>query len=157
MFFGGEFFFESLRTGLMEFMAKYQHRTFEMFDFLQDATQALLSKSRRPTLTKTDVNLWSFRRLNVSQTDSVIHVTFKATDQDAAAALEDFVKDLNLMASSLDIDSQVVMDFEGLQAFCPESIAALAVFSRRLQSKGSRMTLCNLEPSVRESFFTPNK
>ncbi len=138
-------------------MAKYRHRTFEMFDFLQEATQALLSKSRRPSLVKTDANLWTFLRLNVSQTDSVIHVTFKKTDQDAESALEDLGKDLNLMANSLDIDSQVVVDFEGLQEFSPESIALLGVFSRRLQSKGSRITLCNLEPSVREAFFPPRK
>lgn len=136
-------------------MAKYRHRTFEMFDFLQEATQALLSKSRRPSLVKTDANLWTFLRLNVSQTDSVIHVTFKKTDQDAESALEDLGKDLNLMANSLDIDSQVVVDFEGLQEFSPESIALLGVFSRRLQSKGSRITLCNLELSVREAFFPP--
>jgi hypothetical protein len=137
----------------MESMAKYRHRTFEMFDFLQEATQALLSKGRRPSLVKTDANLWTFLRLNVSQTDNVIHVTFKPVVQDAATALEDLGKDLNLMANSLGIDSQVVLDFEGLHEFCPESIALLAVFSRRLQSKGSRLTLCNLEPSVRESFF----
>lgn len=134
-------------------MAKYRHRTFEMFDFLQEATQALLSKSRRASLVHTDANLWTFQRLEVSQTDSVIHVTFKQLEQDSGTALEELSKDLNLMASSLDIDSQVVMDFEGLHEFCPESIAQLAVFSRRLQSKGSRLTLCNLEPEVRESFF----
>ncbi len=128
-----------------------------MFDFLQEATQALLSKSSRPSQVKTDANLWSFQRLRVSQTDGVIHVTFKLDEQDSTSALDDLVKDLNLMAKSFDTDSQVVLDFEGLQAFCPDSIAALAVFGRRLQSKGSRMSLCNLEPSVRESFFPQRK
>ncbi len=96
----------------------FRHRTFEMFDFLQEAKQSLVSKSRRPSLVKTNANLWTFLRLNVSQTDSVVHLTFKPIVQDPAIVLEELGKDLNLIANSLDIDSQVVLDFEGLKGFC---------------------------------------
>jgi anti-anti-sigma regulatory factor len=83
----------------------------------------------------------------------VIHVTFqspyRAEQDDARDLRADFAK----LASSLVNDSPVLMDFEGLEEFSPKCVDDLALFLRRLQSKGSRIALCNLGPAVKASFF----
>ncbi len=134
-------------------MAKYRHRTFEMFDFLAEATRALESKSAQSVEESDDPESWSFDYLLASRSQSVIHVRFKNAECFGSETLSGLRKDFSQLAASLMNDSRVLLDFEGVQEFCADSIETLALFNRKLQSKGSRIALCNLEPSVQASFF----
>jgi hypothetical protein len=59
-------------------MAKIRHRTFEMFDFLQEATNALASKLPRVTTDAGDPESWRFRQLDAAiRPTGVVHITFK--------------------------------------------------------------------------------
>ena len=136
-------------------MAKHRHRTFEMFDTYNEAASALESKSSQKIVEqnyKTD-EVRTFRCLMVSRGGCVIHVTFKSQslpEQDDASNLRvDFAK----LAGSLVNDSPVLMDFGGLEQFSARSVDELALFYRKLQSKGSRLALCNLGVAVKASFF----
>ena len=86
----------------------------------------------------------------------MIQVTFKSSNQsendDARQLRTDFVT----LADSLVNDSRVLIDFEGVEDFCAKSIEELTLFRRKLQAKGSRIALCNLEPDVKAS-FSPNR
>ena len=57
------------------------------------------------------------------------------------------------LADLLGRDSQVLLDFSGVASFNAASISALVQFNKNLQTKGSRIALCCLEPATRESFF----
>ena len=137
-------------------MAKYRHRTFEMFDFPDEATSALASKSTRPAADREDPESWTFQQLVAVRTASVIHVKFKKRERSAEELSTQFRKDFSQLADSLVNGSSVLLDFESLSEFGSECIDELGRFNGKLQSKGSRMALCNLEPAVRASFF-PNR
>jgi hypothetical protein len=139
-------------------MAKLRHRTFEIFDTYDEAASALESKSSRKIVQQsqgTDEVL-TFRHLMVSLRGCVIHVTFKSPNCPEHDGARDLRADLAKLASSLINDSPVLVDFEGLEEFSPKCVDDLALFLRRLQSKGSRIALCNLGPAVKASFF-PNR
>ena len=57
------------------------------------------------------------------------------------------------LADMLDRDSKVLFDFAGVVLFGPASFNALVLFNKRLENKGSRIALCSLAPTVRESFL----
>ena len=137
-------------------MAKYRHRTFEMFDFPDEATLALASKSTRTTTESDDPASWTFQQLTASRAASVTLVKFKKPKCSDAESEGELREDLSQLADLLVNDSRVLLDFEGLHEFSSSSIDALALFNRKLQSKGSRIALCNLEPAVQASFY-PNR
>ena len=137
-------------------MAKYRHRTFEMFDFSGEATCALASKSTRPAADFDDLESWSFQHLVALRSARVIHVKFKKRERLDAEFSSELRKDFSQLADSLVNDSRVLLDFECLSKFGSGCIDELKRFNAKLQSKGSRMALCNLEPAVRDSFF-PNR
>ncbi|MGB7343882.1 MAG: STAS domain-containing protein [Pirellulaceae bacterium] len=137
-------------------MAKYRHRTFEMYDFRDEAVDALTPKKPRENVDPVDPGLWKFEHFAASRTDSVTLLLFKESlghTVDASVKMSD---ELSLIARSLSNDSRVLIDFEGLTEFSSDSIEALAQFKGTLQSKGSQVALCNLEPDVRAAFF-PNR
>lgn len=139
-------------------MAKIRHRTFEIFEFLQEASDALASKSARVNSYVLDPSQWEFRLLNAANRPSgVIHITFKRHAEDESAArgalARDLSKDLAELAELLSNDSRVMLDFEGVLAYDSDAIIKLAEFDGKLRSKGSRIVLCNLEPAVHDSFF----
>ncbi len=139
-------------------MAKHRHRTFDMFDTYSEAARSLESKSSQgvvPHSHETDED-WTFQCLTVSRVGRVIQVTFKSPHRREQDTVRDLRADFAKLADSLVNDSQVLMDFEGLEEFCARSVDQLALFRRKLQSKGSRIALCNLGSSVRASFF-PNR
>jgi hypothetical protein len=134
-------------------MAKIRHRTFEMFDFLQEATSALASKSPRVTTDASDPESWKFRQLiAASKPSGVVHITFKQRALSEADAVNDLGEDLADLTGLLVNGSRVLMDFEGVLEFGTDSIIKLTEFNSKLQTKGSRVVLCNLEPTVRVSF-----
>ncbi len=45
-------------------MAKIRHRTFELFDFLQEASDALATKSASVNTYAVDPKQWKFRQLD---------------------------------------------------------------------------------------------
>ncbi len=137
-------------------MAKYRHRTFEMFDFSDEATCALASKSTRPAAYVDDPESWAFQHLVALRRAGVIHVKFKQRKRLAAEFSSQLRTDFWQLADSLVNDSRVLLDFECLSEFGSGCIDELKRFNAKLQSKGSRVVLCNLEPAVRASFF-PNR
>ena len=57
------------------------------------------------------------------------------------------------MAGLLVNGSRVLRDFEGVLEFGTDSIIKLTEFNSKLQTKGSRVVLCNLDPTVRVSLL----
>lgn len=134
-------------------MAKYRHRTFEMFDFRDEAVSALTPKSTRGTVESVDPGLWTFQHFATSRSDGVTLITFKESKSSAEETASKIRDELSLIARSLVNNSRVVMDFGGLPEISPDTIEALALFNRTLQSNGSHLALCNLDPDVRAAFF----
>ena len=134
-------------------MAKHRHRTFEMFDFAEEATSALASKSARPATHVDDPESWSLKHLVAIRTAGVIQLQFKQRKGLAADFSSELRTDLSQLADCLVNDSRVLLDFEHLNEFDSSCIDELKRFNAKLQSKGSRMALCQLEPTVRDSFF----
>ena len=135
-------------------MAKYRHRTFEMFDGFSEAASSLESKSPQNVTGKSHKTgeVGTFECLTASCLASVIQVTFRSSNH-TEENVRDLRADFAALADSLVNDSRVVMDFAGLEEFCARSVDDLTLFRRKLQSKGSRIALCNLEPNVKASFF----
>jgi anti-anti-sigma regulatory factor len=138
-------------------MAKYQHRTFEMYDFRDEAIYALTSKAPRSETGTIAPESWDFSQLAASHSESVTHVEFKrlqAIGNDSAGQLR---KDLAQLTDKLVSDSKVLLDFTGVKSFCAASIEALVQFNQNLRHRGSRMVLCCLEPAAKKSFFVTHK
>ena len=139
-------------------MAKYRHRIFEMYDFRDEAMQALTPKSERPA---TEViapdtsapDSWTFKYLDVSRPAKVTLVQFTGTQTFAEDAVSDLRNDLAELADRLGKDSKVLLDFTGVESFSSDCIDALALFNQKLRTKGSRIALCCLDTATRESFF----
>ena len=129
-----------------------------MFDNYDEASRALESKSSRKIVQQSQetAQAWTFRHLMVCLQGRVIHVTFKSPHHPEHDGVCDLRADLAKLASSLVNDSPVLVDFEGLEEFSPKCVDDLALFLRRLQSKGSRIAVCNLGSTVKGSFF-PNR
>ena len=134
-------------------MAKYRHRIFEMYEFLDEATCALTPKSARPVTEATAPESWTFKHLAVSRSASVTHVQFKRAQTFGEETASDLGEDFSQLADKLARDSKVLLDFAGVTSFSSASIDALDLFKRKLQIKGSRIALCCLDPAVRQSFF----
>ena len=129
---------------------------FEIFDFLQEATSALASKAGRLTTDASDPESWRFRQLVAARRPSgVVHITFKQRALSDADSVNDLGMDSAELAGLLINGSRVLLDFEGVLEFGTDSISQLTEFDRKLKTKGSRVVLCNLEPTVRVSFFPP--
>ena len=85
----------------------------------------------------------------------MIHVKFlNAADFDAGT-VTDLRDDFAQLASTLAIDTRVLVDFTGVVSLHAALIDALLVFSGELRTKGSRIALCCLAPTAREFFFVP--
>ena len=105
-------------------MAKIRHRTFEIFDFLQEASDALATKSARVNTYEIDPSQWEFRQLVAALRPSgVVHVTFKqhaedesddestTTTKPTSDLGKDLGGDLNDLAELLSNNSRVLLDF----------------------------------------------
>ncbi len=134
-------------------MAKYRHRVFEMYELRDEAIRALTPKSATTATEATAPESWTFAHLAVSRVAGVIHVQFKEPRAFEDGTASDLREDLARLADLLGRDSKVLLDFSGVASFNAASISALIQFSRNLQTKGSRIALCCLEPATRESFF----
>jgi anti-anti-sigma regulatory factor len=134
-------------------MAKYRHRIFEMYELRDEAIRALTPRTETAATEATAPETWSFTHLDVSRIAGLLQIQFKAprTFDDTTASA--FRQDLARLTALMGRDSKVLVDFSGVVSFNATSIGALAQFNRNLQTKGSRMAICCVEPGTRESFF----
>jgi anti-anti-sigma regulatory factor len=135
-------------------MAKYRHRLFEMFDFRDEAVDAITTKSARYEAEAADPTSWTFKLLTVTLNNKVTEVRFNETQLDNAERESDLREDLAELVERLGRDSKVLFDFTDVQTFSQPCIDAVASLNQKLQNRGSRIVLCCLEPTARESFFT---
>ena len=124
-----------------------------MYEFLDEATHALTPKSENTVTEGTAPESWTFRHLAVSRSEVVTHVKFNEEATFGDETVNTFREDLAKLADMLDRDSKVLFDFAGVVLFGPASFNALVLFNKRLKNKGSRIALCSLAPTVRESFL----
>lgn len=134
-------------------MAKVQHRIFEIYESRDEAIQVLTPKAERTATDATALESWEFRHLAVSRSSGVTLVQFKDgqdfDDQTVAGLRDDFAQ----LADQLGRDNKVLFDFTGVATFGSAFISAMALFNKKLRIKGSRIALCCLAPTVRDSFF----
>jgi len=139
-------------------MAKYRHRIFEMYEFRDEAIQALTPKSERPVTEvfapdTSSPESWNFKYLAVSRPGSVTQVQFTKAQSFGEETLGDLRDDFAQLADKLGKNSKVLVDFTGVESFSSQCIDALALFNQKLRTKGSRIALCCLDTATRESFF----
>ncbi len=137
-------------------MAKYRHRTFEMFDFKEEAVAALTLRSSPPLSESEDPESWEFQRLSASQLGGVIHVRFQESNVEGDEMRRELRNDFVHLTELVPNDSRVLLDFEGVSEFDAGCIEALSLLELKLKSKGSRMALCQLGDDVQTAFF-PNR
>lgn len=134
-------------------MAKIRHRIFEIYEGCEEATRVLTPKVQKAANESTPVETWTFRHLGVSRLAGVTRIEFtQATEFDAATSVT-LRRDLDQLAERLGADSKVLVDFRDVASFDASCIDLLSTFAGRLRTKGSRMALCCLAPSVHASFF----
>lgn len=134
-------------------MAKYRHRIFEMYEFRDEAVRALTPKAEKAATEATAPETWTFRHLAVSRSAGVTHIEFKQPKSLGEESVSGLGEDFAQLAEMLDRDNKVLVDFTGMASLGPSFIDALVLFHKKLQTKGSRIALCCLDPAARESFF----
>jgi hypothetical protein len=138
-----------------EDMAKHSHRVFEMYDFRDEAVRALTPKAARHDTEAINSEFWNFKCLAASRSANLMHVGFKQDQFLKEDIVSDLRKDFAQLTDKLAIGSKILLDFTGLNSFSPASIDTLVSFNKNLRHKGSRIVLCCLDSTVRDSFFPP--
>ena len=125
-----------------------------MYDDREEAIAALIPKSvgvdeaaLRPPLPS------DFTHLTVSRFGVVTHVQFTGRVAFADEAESHLQGDFCRLVDVLDINSKVLLDFEGVESFSRACINVLATLERKLRNRGSRIVLCSLAPDTRAGFF----
>ena len=136
-------------------MAKRRHRVFELYDFRDEAFQALVPKSASPVSEAAVPKALNCKYLTASLTTGVTHVEFKGAQNFREETASDLNKDFALLSASLDLDSKVLLDFTNVESFCSANIDMLILFNKSLRHQGSRVVLCCLDVEVSKCFF-PN-
>ncbi len=134
-------------------MAKYRHRTFEMYDLRDESIRALTPKSNNVATDDNVAESWTFASFRVSRSAAVAHLQFNQLSVWGEETLSDLSKDFEHLAQRLGKDSRVLVDFTGVSSFPAAAIDALAQFKKKLRNQGSVIALCCLEPDTRKSFF----
>ena len=152
-------------------MAKYRHRIFEMYEFRAEAIRALLPTSGEQLPGNDHPTPSTFRNFTISHPEGVTHIQFKKTpvaaeeSQDAAEEkpvvaedkLSGLREDFTQLTGQLKRNCKVLLDFLSVESFETGAIDEIVRFKKDLQTKGSRIVLCSLNPDVRASFFvTPS-
>lgn len=140
-------------------MAKYRHRVFEMYDFYEEAAEALAKKStdgspvdhvaQSPSTTSAD-----FDCLVVSDYDGITRVTLDGKHDFDDDRVQSLRLDLANLKDALPTNCRVVFDFTGVDVFHASCIELLKQFTGALKMKGSRVALCCLNASAKETFFS---
>ncbi len=134
-------------------MAKYRHRLFEMFDFHDEACDALSTKgdtgSMPPVVPWEDAKL---SYLTVQYENGLTKVSFLPMDA-SENDTRDYRNDIAVIASQVTRNNKLLFDFSGVHTFSDTAIAALGNLSNTLRHKGSRIVLCCLSDSAKACFF----
>lgn len=138
---------------LVLLMPKYSHRTFEMFDFYDEAASTLKMRPRHAFRVKSEAAM-QFEQLKIEQTDDFVQITFTRGDFGDDQPTVHLAAELTRLAALLHNDCRVLLNFEGVEQFSVASVDRLKVFYQRLKSKGSRLLLCNLNSEVKSSFYS---
>jgi len=133
-------------------IAKTPHRIFEIYAVRSEAIDALTPKNASP-LDDRILAVETFKELSVSTLEYVVRVGFVGSEYYGAKTLSRLREDLWRLSQALVLNSKVLVDFQGVRAFCPESIGSIAEFNKRLRNKGSRAVLCCISSEVLEDFF----
>ena len=134
-------------------MAKRLHRTFEIFDFRDEALLALTPKSATPVTDSTRPKSSTYSYLEISHSAVVTHVEFAKSMALGEETASDLSKDFAQLAADLAIDSKVLLDFSNAQSFCVANVDELVLFSKSLRHRGSRVVLCCLNTVVSKHFY----
>ena len=134
-------------------MAKYRHKLFEMYDFHNEARDALASKEVMSLPESTAWQDAKFSLLEISQEAGITVIKFQSPASAEPSMSPDYREDFATLAAVLSRNSKVIFDFTGVEKFGPASIDALGNLSHTLRNKGSRIVLCCLQPEVKEAFF----
>ena len=133
-------------------MAKYRHRTFEMFDFYDEAVSTLKVRPREMQRVS-GIETNTLEHLIVTEHEKIVRITFEPVCLDTPPSTCIYRDDFSQLADLLPNDSRVIVDFDGVTEFPTSSLETLEMFYRRLKSKGSRLVLCNLDPNVKSAFY----
>lgn len=136
-------------------MAKRLHRTFEIFDFRDEALRALTPKSVSPVTDSALPKSSTYNYLAISHLAAVTHVEFKRSQALGEETASDLSKDFAQLAANLAIDSKVLLDFSNIKSFCAANVDELVLLNKGLRHKGSRVVLCCLDSEAIEHFY-PN-
>ena len=134
-------------------MARILHRIFEIYESREEATRALMPKSKKTVTESSAPDSWTFEHLAVSRSAGVTRVQFTEASKFNEATLAGLREGFAQLADKLGRDSIVLVDFTGVVLFYAAFIDELVVFSRKPRTKGSRIALCCLGPTAREFFF----
>jgi anti-anti-sigma regulatory factor len=124
-----------------------------MYEFREEATRALTPQSAHPVTEATVAETWTLEHLDVSRSAQVTHVTFKKPQTFGEETASNLREDFAQLADRLVRNSSVLLDFAGIESFGAASLNALGLFKQKLQTKGSRLALCCLDPAARDCFF----
>ena len=125
-----------------------------MYEQLDEALDALTPRTEKVATEITAPETWDFSHLEASRVADKILLRFKGSQTFDEAELGPLREDFTRLTGLLGRDSRLLLDFTGITLFSAASIRELAQFSRNLQSKGSRVVLCCLEPDVSATFFS---
>lgn len=133
-------------------MAKYRDRIFEMYEFREEAIDALMPKVDRPVTDANSPRTWPLTHLAASNALGVTVVKFKQPGSVGEETVDGLRDDFALLPDLLDRDSKVLLDFTGVPLFAESSIDTLILLNKILLNRGSRIALCELNPATREFF-----
>lgn len=133
-------------------MAKHRHRVFEIYEFRDEAMCALTPKTHQVTAA-TAPQSWTTEVFAVSHAGAVTLVQFASVPTFTEESIVELRKSFTQLAEMLGKDSKVLFDFSDVVTFGFAAISELALFNRKLRTKGSRLALCCLAPTVQRSFF----
>jgi hypothetical protein len=135
---------------------KIPHRIFEIYESSDEATRAMTPKSGKVRTTSAALDQAIFEHLTVSSGE-VTHVRFKEAEYSEEASAGGLRKDFAQLTDLLGIDSKVLVDFTGVESIGASFIDALVLLSKQLRTRGSRIALCCLGPTVKPSFFVSDE
>lgn len=134
-------------------MAKHRHRIFEIYEFREEAVDALRPRADCSAPSGAVPQAWKLHQLAASYSASVTHLRFKKPRTSGENAAGELREDLTQLAESLSKNSRVLLDFSDVTSFEPAALDALVLFNKKLRTRGSRMVLCGLGPAAREDVF----
>jgi hypothetical protein len=135
-------------------MAKFRHRIFEMFDYRDEAIHELSPKSVSDSAARDQPLELVLNHLSVSRSGGVTELGFKGIHPCGTENVALLVADLAQLANQLERGGKVLVNFKNVPLVDVGFIDALAQLKQKLRTRGSRVAICCLEPTARESFFT---